>query len=338
MKLDTANRSFAGLLGASLLGGMFIFCGAVGCVLVVLVVSRLAQDGLAALSTDGRTLWPAALFMAVVGAGAIAGLFSLWRQIGASRRLADRVRELSLPLPDELAAAAERTGLPGRVRLVDSDERFSFAYGAFTPRAAVSRGLYQVASADELEAVLEHERYHVRNLDPLKVLLARALPATFFYVPALSGLKARYVAARELAADRRVVASRGRAPLAGALLKVVHGPGWPELQVAAAIGGPELLDVRIAQLETGSEPNIVGLTARALALSAGAAALLTGLFVASIAAYGGPSAVAQTTGARFDVLNVAGGLLCAAPWAAGAWLGYRWLARRTHRPLDTTPS
>lgn len=53
----------------------------------------------------------------------------------------------------------------------------SFAYGAFTPRVAVSRGLYEAASQQELDAVLAHERYHIRNLDPLKVLLARALPA-----------------------------------------------------------------------------------------------------------------------------------------------------------------
>ena len=32
-------------------------------------------------------------------------------------------------------------------------------------------------------AVLEHERYHVRNLDPLKVMLARGVPAMFFYLP-----------------------------------------------------------------------------------------------------------------------------------------------------------
>jgi Zn-dependent protease with chaperone function len=132
--------------------------------------------------------------------------------------------------------AAERAGLRGRVKLLDCDERFSFAYGALDPRVAVSRGLREAAQPDELDAALEHERYHVRNLDPLKVLLARALPATFYYAPALSALKQRYVAGRELAADRRAYRSCGRKPLAGALFKVVRGPSWPELQTAAAIG------------------------------------------------------------------------------------------------------
>jgi hypothetical protein len=134
VRLDTANRSFAGLLGVSLVAGLFVFCGAVGCVLVALVFSRLAQDGTGALSDDGDPLWPAVAFIAIVGAGAIAGGLSLWRQIAASRRLARRVRELRLPLPVEFADAADRAGLRGRVQLVDSGDRFSFAYGALTPR------------------------------------------------------------------------------------------------------------------------------------------------------------------------------------------------------------
>jgi len=41
-------------------------------------------------------------------------------------------------------------------------------------------------SPAELDAVLEHEHYHVRNRDPLKLVLARALPAAFFYLPVLA--------------------------------------------------------------------------------------------------------------------------------------------------------
>ncbi len=160
---------------------------------------------------------------------------------------------------------------------------------------------------------------------------------TFFYLPALSALNIRYVAGRELAADRRALRSCGRKPLAGALLKVVRAPGWPELDAAAAIGGPELLDARVAQLESGSEPSVGGLTPSAVALSIAGALLLTALFVGSIVGFGGPSAVAHATGESLTPLDIAAGVLCAVPWAAGAWVGYRWLARRTHRQLDTSP-
>lgn len=333
MRLDTANRSFAGLFAVSLLAGMLALCGAVGCVLVALAVARVTVDGPAALISDEAAFWPGLAFIAIVGAGAALGIASLRRQIHVSRRLSRRVRAMALPLPPELADAARRTGLPGRVALVDSDEPFSFAYGAITPRVAFSRGLFAVASAEERDAVLEHERYHVRNLDPLKILLGRALPRGFFYVPVLAPLHARYVAGRELAADRRAIETCGRKPLAGALYKVLRGPSWPELGAAAAIGGSDLLDVRLAQLETGTEPAVANLTPRVILLSLLGPSLLSSLFVVSMVGFGGPSAVADITGESITPLDVAAAVLCAVPWAVGAWFGYRWLARRTRRPL-----
>jgi beta-lactamase regulating signal transducer with metallopeptidase domain len=181
--------------------------------------------------------------------------------------------------------------------------------------------------------VLEHERYHVRNLDPLKVLLARALPATFFYVPALASLRGRYIAGRELAADRRAVEACGRQPLAGALVKVVEAPRWPELHAAAAIGGPDLLDVRVAQLERGSEPAIEGVSAHAVVLSLVGVGVLATAFVVSVVGFGGPSAVADATGASLRPLDILLGAFCALPWIVGGWLAYRWLARRASRDL-----
>ena len=322
MRADSANRSFAALFGASLTAGMFILCGAVGCVLVGLVVAEVASDGLGSLSQGGR--WTAALFVAVVGTGAVVGLRSFAVQVSASRRLAGRVAELTLPGDARLQAASERAGIERKVALVDCDESFSFAYGALTPRVVVSRGLAEQATPDELAAVLEHERYHVRNLDPLKVLFARALPPAFFYLPALRLFAERYVAGRELAADRLAVSRCGRKPLAGALFKVVRGPQWPELGVAAAIGGPELLDARISQLETGTEPQLARLSSTWGAATLAAGLVLTALFAVSVASFGGLGAVVGDIGP----LDVAGALVCAVPWAVGAWLGYRWLQRR----------
>jgi Zn-dependent protease with chaperone function len=335
VRLDTGNRSFLALVGAGLVG-LWLACGAVACVLVSLIAYHVADEGLGAL-TGGADLWPALALAALVGGGAAFGVRSLRRQLASSQRLARRVDELELPLPEELDRAAGRAGLGGQLVLVDSSEAFSFTYGAVTPRVAISRGLVAAMSPRELDAVLEHERYHVRNLDPLKVLLARTLPATFFYIPALRELRARYIAGRELAADRRAVESYGRAPLAGALLKVVRRPRWPELGAAAAIGGPELLDVRVAQLETGSEPHVTGVSAAALLVSVVGIAVLTAAFVATVVGIGGPDAVARETGAGLQPTDVVLALLCAAPWVIGGFAAYGWFDRRAKRSL-TRPS
>ena len=323
MRVDSANRSFAALFGGSLIAAMLLVCGAAVCVLVGLAVAEAASDGVGSLFRGGH--WTAAVFVAVVGAGVVAGLCSFTHQLFASRRLMRRISELSLPGDARVAAAARRIEMGRAVAVVDSDESFSFAYGAFTPRVAVSRGLVEQASEDELAAVLEHERYHVRNLDPLKVQFARALPRTFFYLPALRLFEQRYIAGRELAADRLAVQHWGVKPLAGALLKAVRGPQWPELPVAAALGGPELLDVRIAQLETGAEPALARLSLAQAAGTVMAGLVLTGLFAVAVASFGG---IAGDAAGALSVLNIAGVLICAVPWAVGAWLGYRWLQRR----------
>jgi hypothetical protein len=337
MQLDSANRNFTALVISSLLLGMYVLCGAVGCVLVPLIVSRVSHHGVSGLVEGAHNLLPAVAFVVLVGGGVVLGARSLWRQIGASHALARRVTALVLVQPDQLQQATSQAGLNGRVVLVDCVEWFSFAYGALTPRVAVSRGLLEGVSAQELRAVLEHERYHVRNLDPLKVLIVRALPATFFFLPVLGALRTRYVAGRELAADRRAVQACGREPLVSALLKVVCGPAWSELEVAAAIGGPELLDLRVAQLESGSEPKLGAVNPLSIALSAFGAIVFAGAFLASIAGFGGPSAVSQATGTGMSLSDVLGGAMCVLPFAVGALVIYRWIARRAKEPL-TGPS
>lgn len=337
MRLDSANRNFAALVIASLLLGVYVLCGALGCVLVPLLVSRVSEHGLNGLVGGSHNLLPALAFVLLVSAGVVLGARSLRRQIIASRRLARRVQSLALELPGELAGAAGQAGLAGRVVLVDSPEWFSFAYGALTPRVAVSRGLLEGVSRKELQAVLEHERYHVRNLDPLKVMIVRALPATFFFVPALGALRVRYVAGRELAADRRAVMTCGRTPLVGALLKVVRGPAWGELEVAAAIGGSELLDLRVAQLESGREPRLATFDRTVVAVSALGAVLFAGAFIASIVGFGGASAVSQATGTSMSLASVLGGVMCVAPFALGALAIYRWIAWRAREPLTRPP-
>jgi beta-lactamase regulating signal transducer with metallopeptidase domain len=228
-----------------------------------------------------------------------------------------------------------QTGLGGRVVLVDAPESFSFVYGVLIPRVAVSRGLLEGVSGGELRAVLEHERYHVCNLDPLKVVLVRALSAALFYLPALDSLCARYVAGRELAADQRAVVACGRRPLAGALLKVVRGPEWSELDVAAPIGGPELLNVRVAQLETGAEPRLQTLSIARATISLLGVASFTATFLASVSSFGGPAAVYRATGTGLATATLLGSLSCAAPFAGVALLTYLVIALRASRPLES---
>jgi Zn-dependent protease with chaperone function len=275
---DTANRAFLGLAALALLA--YTLAGIGACALLAFVAYRVAVDGMHALSTGGLPLALALAFLALTGAGALRGLWSLRCQLNATEALADSVRAGRRPSDGRIDPIAARVGIR-RLDIVDAGEPFSFTYGSFFPRVATSRGLLDALSPGELEAVLQHERYHVKYLDPFKVLLARAISAAFFYLPILRDLRRRYVAARELAADRRAVKACGTRALAGALAKVVGSPAWADLRTAAAIGDPDLLDVRITQLETGREPPLDPVSPATLALSAlGGGVLLTGLGLA----------------------------------------------------------
>jgi hypothetical protein len=164
-----------------------------------------------------------------------------------------------------------------------------------------SPGLYKRASEPELEAVLEHERYHNHNLDPLKVTLARALPATFFYLALLRDLHPRYLAGRELAADRRAVPRCGKQSLAGALFTVVRGPQWPEPRF---------------DLAPPHSHHVLGLVA------------LAASFVATVTLSGGSASVADATGMSLRPADIVLGLSCGISVAVLGWLAYRGLSRR----------
>jgi beta-lactamase regulating signal transducer with metallopeptidase domain len=326
MRPDRATRGFLTLLAVALLVGAVVFCGALGGVLIPLLLSRLSGEGLDALAN--ASMLPVLVVFSLVMAGVVLGARSLTSQLLASRRLARYVSARAVAAPDALPLLAARVGLQGRVILVDAPESFSFVYGVLTPRVAVSRGLVEATSADELSAVIEHERYHVRNLDPLKIVLTRSLSAALFFLPALNALRARYVADCELAADRHAIAQCGDRSLAGALLKVIRGPSWNDLSVAASIGGPDLLDVRVLQLETGAEPRSAAIGRRPIALSILSAILFTLAYLASAYSLGGSATVSGL--ASSTVLD---GLLCGMPFAAVAIALYLFVATRARRPV-----
>lgn len=294
---------------------------AAGCGFGMYLADRVAHDGIRALASG--VLLPATGVLALLGAGVVAGAVSVVRQVAATRRLSAHVEDHRVATP---------TGAPAGVHVVDHDEPFAFTYGLGEPRIAVSRALLERLSPSELDAVLAHERYHVAARDPLKLLVARAAARTCFFLPAIGHLVTRYVAGRELAADRRSLRDSGRPALAGALVKVASGPDWDELTTAAAMAGPHLLEVRVDQLERGAEPALPRLPAGSAVASALVLAVMGGT-VTAVALQGGLSMTGSSGGSSLgagDLASIAvGGLACMAGWAWLAVAAFRRLTRTT---------
>jgi hypothetical protein len=102
----------------------------------------------------------------------------------------------------------------------------------------------------------------------------------------------------------------------------VRGPDWSQLGGAAAISNPELLDVRVVQLETGSEPKPEALDAKSVVLSLGGAALFAVVFLVSVSGLGGAAAVYHATGTGLMAATLLGTLTCTAPFAGAGLVMY----------------
>lgn len=320
MRLDSASRSFFALLGVAL--GPYLALGMFACGSLSFAAYGVLTGNGGTAVRSGPVGWIAFGFLTVAAVGVLAAVRSLHQQVAATRRLGAHVRAHRTDVPADVSAVAAWNRIP-RIDIVASHEPYAFTYGLLAPRVVISSGLLSTTTAEELDAVLAHERYHVASLDPLKTLIARVIPAAFFFLPALGHLGERYFAGRELAADRRATRRSTRAAVAGALYKTAATPSPPLVASAAAMSGNELLDVRIAQLEAGREPTLPPVPRRAATLTfAGLAASTIGI-VTTIALAGSPGTV--PLGMADELV---GAVVCGLAWLVGATLLYGHLAAR----------
>lgn len=336
--MDSANRSFFALVAAALVP--YVLLGMLGCGVLSLAGYRLTTQGWGGLDRGGEDLRPAVVFFGLVTAGTVVALLSVCRQLRATRALAVQLHDRVVATPPEVAAAASAAGLAGRVEVVADADLFSFTYGVLRSRVVVSRGLATALCPDELAAVLHHERYHVRNSDTLKMIVARAAPAAFFFLPALGHLRDRYLAGRELAADRRATDAVGGRSLAAALVQVLDRPAWATFGAAAALGGSAFLEMRVEQLESGREPPLARVPRWAIAVTVGGLAVLTGAFVVALISGDGVTMMgdgrmgddAMFGGSGSTVLGVLGVVMCTLVWVGVALVIFR--RGIGHKPLN----
>jgi hypothetical protein len=107
-----------------------------------------------------------------------------------------------------------------RVIVVPSSRLAAFTVGWLRPRTFLSDGALHRLDADQLAAVIEHERHHCRRRDPLRLAARRVISEAFFFVPALRRLRDGHDELAELDADAAAARAAGGdvRPLLGALL------------------------------------------------------------------------------------------------------------------------
>src|SRR5262249_38376072 len=122
------------------------------------------------------------LLLVLATCGIALGLGSLFRQLFATVSLIRSLVARRVRSPRRVATIARRLGLADRVDVVADARPFSFTYWFRRPRICLSTALVQRLSNDELRAVLMHERYHLRQRDPLRLVVSRYFAAAMYVV------------------------------------------------------------------------------------------------------------------------------------------------------------
>ena len=197
------------------------------------------------------------------------------------------------PLPVAVESLAVQLGIAEQLRIVGLGEPFAFCAGLLRPRIFLSTGLLDRLAADELEAVLRHEAWHVSRRDPLFATMGVAARRGLFFLPRSGELIGRVLAAREIQADDAAITAMGSPyPLASALHKALH---WSAATAPSMPGGFSAIDARIDHLLASGDVQPTTQRRRMLATGLLASTVLVlivcGVTAASSAAGSVPAAV-----------------------------------------------
>lgn len=205
------------------------------------------------------------------------GGHSVARQVRAKRRFLARLR---------IARTADVGGT--RVAVFDSTRPQAFCAGFLRPRIYLSTAAAALPG-EHLEAIVTHERHHLRRRDPLRLLVARTLSEALFFLPALRRLTTRYGALTELAADEAAVREHDRSTVAAALLSFGEARN-PAVVVGIA---PERVDHLLGRPPRWELPSSL-LLASAVAIGGLIGAAITARALTSAAELNVPLLVAQS--------------------------------------------
>lgn len=169
---------------------------------------------------------PIAIACAAAVVGALLGCSVAIQALKSSRTTYHSLQALRLTRNRQVSAdlvdAAQRTDTTLLISVAQDDTLFAFSQGFRKPRIVLSTGLINVLTRDELEAVLLHERAHVKRFDPTRALVARAFAHSLMFIPGFTEVLKAYLCRLELQADKAVVrVMQTPVPLASALYRLL---------------------------------------------------------------------------------------------------------------------
>jgi Zn-dependent protease with chaperone function len=153
----------------------------------------------------------------------------------------------------EHAAMVAATGRPGHepgVALLDHDAPAVYCMPRGRYRIVISSGALAALTPEQLDAVLAHERAHLRFRHHLGVALATALARAFPRVPLLTQAQSQLAVLAEMAADDTAARRHRPEDLAAALVILANASARP---ATLAASGPEAM-ARLQRILATQQP------------------------------------------------------------------------------------
>lgn len=176
------------------------------------------------------------------------GSLSFLIQVIKTKRLVNMLMAKRVVLSPRLGKIAASLQLKDKIFIVEDTNSFSFCAGILHPRILITTSLIHTLSDKELESVFLHEKAHIQNLDPFKMLFGKTITWLFFFLPIFSEINKNMQATSEILADRFVTSfQQDDKYLRNALKKILRTP-QKSFAFTPAIANPEYLEIRIHRL------------------------------------------------------------------------------------------
>ncbi|KRE35330.1 M56 family metallopeptidase [Paenibacillus sp. Soil724D2] len=137
----------------------------------------------------------------------------------------------------------------GQIQIISYKAPIAMTIGLWKPRVILSSGLMDMLEPNELCAVIEHEKCHMRHRDPLAIFLLTMISKSMWYIPIFAWMADKYPIMIELRADKYAITQMNQsAHLGSALLKLLKQAPAPHVSLSHASFAETSMNVRIMHI------------------------------------------------------------------------------------------
>lgn len=172
----------------------------------------------------------------------------------------------------------------GDILVIDHDQSLAFTLGFIRPSIVLSTSLIKILEDDELEAVIQHETYHQKNYDTLKMLILQLISQGMWFIPLTKWSYQNYKIISELLADKYAISQTGsELGLSSALVKLIKICFKENANPVLAHFSDESVNYRLQQLVSPKNAIPVSLNKRSVFISIQVLLFLMAMIAVAIA-------------------------------------------------------